>query len=102
VSDVERPNLGCSPLEEAVGEPSGRSPGVEAGHTCHVEPEFLERGFDLLPTPGNELPRGLDHQRLSATYQARGFLSDRARHQNPSGRNQILCSASTDRQASLD
>ena len=57
VAHVDSDHLRRTPLEEAVREAPGRGPGVQGPHVVDVEPEPLERGVELLPTPPHEAGR---------------------------------------------
>ena len=62
VGDVEGDHLGSAPLQQAVGEPSGRRSHVEAAEAAHVETEPFEGILELDSAPGNERRRAFDQE----------------------------------------
>ena len=54
VPDVEGHDTPGTPLQQAIGEPTGRRARVEHAHARHVDAECLERGVELLPASTDE------------------------------------------------
>jgi len=83
VSDVDGDDQGRSPLQETVGEPSGRRAGVESGEPGNADPEAFDGEVELLAAP---------------TYEAwrRPAQSQRVTGGNQTGRLVRWCTADTD------
>jgi len=60
VADIDGVDLGCSVLEQAVGEAPGRCPDVQADLPLGADTELLQRGLELLAAPGHVLLEGED------------------------------------------
>lgn len=61
VADVERNDAVRSPLQETVGEPSGRSTYIDGAPSAYRDGELLDGVIELVPTPSDE-PVGLPGQ----------------------------------------
>ena len=53
-ADVDGDHRGRAPLEQAIGEPARRRPGIERHHAPHVDGEAVEGGVELLPAAADE------------------------------------------------
>jgi YVTN family beta-propeller protein len=62
VADVERDHARGAPLQEAVGEPSGRGAEVEAVLSGRIDPQLVERPRELLAAARDEARRAHDGQ----------------------------------------
>ncbi len=77
VTDIECHHVGCATLQQAVGEPTGRRPGVQDPEPGDVDPERFERGVELLAAATDEARRGtLDHHGIGRVDQASRLVGD--------------------------
>jgi hypothetical protein len=54
VGDVDGEHAGRPPLQQAVGEAAGGRARVESGPPADIDPEPVEGGVELLPSPADE------------------------------------------------
>ena len=79
VTDVERHHVGCSSLQETVGEPARRSAGIQGSHAGDIEAEHVEGMIELLCAASHEAGRRAgDHDRIAGRHLSRRLVGDRS------------------------
>ena len=83
-------------LKEAVGEAAGGCSRIENSTSRYVDRERVERSCQLLTSTRYETSRrSIDHHRIGWIDQTRGFVGQRAVHEDTSEFDELLGLAST-------
>ena len=91
VPDIDGVDVGCPPLEQAVGEAPGRCTRIERAPAGGSDGEPGEGGIELLPAPADErLGRPPQDDGLVGRHLARRLVGLGPRHQDHPGRDGYL------------